>query len=247
MAFLEKILHVVFLGIYVFVFSTFIANGEKNAKSSDPNLKIIGELNYRFLTNWTYGMQLLYYFLVVFSHLISIVPALGKISNKVRSLADILFATIVIPFGLTVTISFWSLYAIDRELVYPSWIDKVIPVWMNHALHTFNSVFPLIDLVFSNHKFPSWSLSSICMLLYSVAYAVCFFGTYYTHGRWLYPMFDKLSNAEIAYYTLGQTVGVFLIHALARGLNHLIWGSSVVKKSPSKQSKKSKQKTKKVA
>lgn len=54
MAFLEKILHVVFLGVYVFVFSTFIRTGEENSKSSDPNVKIVGELNYRFLTNWTY-------------------------------------------------------------------------------------------------------------------------------------------------------------------------------------------------
>lgn len=247
MAFLEKILHVVFLGVYVFVFSTLIRNGEDNMKSTDPNVKIVGELSYRFLTNWTYGMQLIYYFLMVFSHLIGVVPALGKISTKVRNLADILFSTIAIPFGLTVTISFWSLYAIDRELIYPSWIDKVIPLWMNHALHTFNSVLPLIDMVFCNHKFPSWSLSSVCILLYLLAYGVCLFGTYYTHGRWLYPIFDKLSNAEIGYYSLGNTVAVFLLYALARGLNHLIWGSPATKKTTAKQSKKSKQKTKKVA
>lgn len=33
-----------------------------------------------------------------------------------------------------VSISFWTLYTYNRELVYPKRLDGVIPLWLNHAM-----------------------------------------------------------------------------------------------------------------
>ncbi len=33
-----------------------------------------------------------------------------------------------------VVITFWGLYAVDRELVYPAHLDKIIPWWLNHVM-----------------------------------------------------------------------------------------------------------------
>lgn len=33
-----------------------------------------------------------------------------------------------------VVLTFWGIYAIDRELVYPKALDKVIPSWLNHIM-----------------------------------------------------------------------------------------------------------------
>lgn len=33
-----------------------------------------------------------------------------------------------------VSISFWTLYTYNRELVYPKSLDGVIPLWLNHAM-----------------------------------------------------------------------------------------------------------------
>lgn len=30
--------------------------------------------------------------------------------------------------------SFWSIYAYDRELVFPKVLDDIIPTWLNHAM-----------------------------------------------------------------------------------------------------------------
>jgi len=31
-----------------------------------------------------------------------------------------------------VTTTFWTLYIIDRELIFPASLDKIYPVWLNH-------------------------------------------------------------------------------------------------------------------
>ena len=49
---------------------------------------------------------------------------------------DFLFASLAFPIGMFVGCAFWGLYAADRELVYPAALDKIVPVWVNHALHT---------------------------------------------------------------------------------------------------------------
>ena len=30
--------------------------------------------------------------------------------------------------------TFWGIYAVDRELVYPKALDKLIPPWLNHIM-----------------------------------------------------------------------------------------------------------------
>ena len=33
-----------------------------------------------------------------------------------------------------VVATFWVLYAVDRELVYPKALDAIIPTWLNHIM-----------------------------------------------------------------------------------------------------------------
>jgi len=30
--------------------------------------------------------------------------------------------------------TFWAIYAVDRELVFPKSLDGIIPVWQNHVM-----------------------------------------------------------------------------------------------------------------
>lgn len=46
-----------------------------------------------------------------------------------------------------VVMTFWILYAVDRELVYPKHLDNIIPSWLNHmlvSLHLRNSCLEII-------------------------------------------------------------------------------------------------------
>ncbi|XP_050773769.1 uncharacterized protein LOC127031078 isoform X2 [Gopherus flavomarginatus] len=38
-----------------------------------------------------------------------------------------------------VAVTFWTLYAYDRELVYPKELDEINPPWLNHTMHRHHS------------------------------------------------------------------------------------------------------------
>jgi FAR-17a/AIG1-like protein len=46
---------------------------------------------------------------------------------KIRKLKDYFFATFAFPVAFNVGITFWSLFAIDRELVFPKALDAYFP------------------------------------------------------------------------------------------------------------------------
>lgn len=48
----------------------------------------------------------------------------------IRKLRDYVFSTLAFPVALHVAITFWGLYAIDRELVFPKVLDSFFPNWL---------------------------------------------------------------------------------------------------------------------
>ena len=90
----------------------------------------------------------------------------NPVRGRLARLEDFLFASLAFPIGMFVGTAFWGLYAIDREapkslkilsrtfgyiilicttvilfaiyreLVFPTALDKIVPVWVNHILHT---------------------------------------------------------------------------------------------------------------
>ena len=53
--------------------------------------------------------------------------------KKFRQIKDGVYASIGVPSCLAVFVTFWVLFLIDRELVYPKRLDKYLPVWANHV------------------------------------------------------------------------------------------------------------------
>lgn len=62
-------------------------------------------------------------------------------SWPLRRARDNLFATVAFPIGMFVGVSFWGLFLVNRELIFPERFDAFIPAHVNHMLHT--TVIPL--------------------------------------------------------------------------------------------------------
>lgn len=45
----------------------------------------------------------------------------------IRKVKDLMFAAFAFPVALNVGITFWTLYGIDRELVFPKALDAFFP------------------------------------------------------------------------------------------------------------------------
>lgn len=68
--------------------------------------------------------------------------------------------------------TFWILWAIDRELVFPVSLDAFFPAWLNHIMHT--SIVPLdfIELIFIPKTFPRRSRAIIGLAALMLGYLV---------------------------------------------------------------------------
>ena len=64
----------------------------------------------------------------------------------IRKIKDYLFSSLALPVALNVGITFWSLFWINRELVFPKALDEFFPSWLNHIMHTNIIVFILLEL-----------------------------------------------------------------------------------------------------
>jgi hypothetical protein len=60
---------------------------------------------------------------------------ISEITGKFQKIKDYLFATTLFPASMFVGTSFWIIYAIDRELIYPKIIDEFLPRFCSMIFH----------------------------------------------------------------------------------------------------------------
>lgn len=51
------------------------------------------------------------------------------------------------------TILFWGIYAVDRDLIYPEILEKVIPSYQNHLVHTLPLIGAVLDSYVTKHYY----------------------------------------------------------------------------------------------
>ncbi|XP_052025350.1 androgen-induced gene 1 protein isoform X3 [Apodemus sylvaticus] len=56
--------------------------------------------------------------------------------RKLISLRDWTLAVLAFPVGVFVVAVFWTIYAYDREMIYPRLLDNFIPGWLNHGMNS---------------------------------------------------------------------------------------------------------------
>lgn len=78
----------------------------------------------------------------IFDEIGKLYGAPTRIRNHLGKFRSLIFYTLVLPCSLVVASVFWTLWHVDRELIFPKVIDLFLPPWVNHSLHTF-IIFPL--------------------------------------------------------------------------------------------------------
>ncbi|CAH1406982.1 unnamed protein product [Nezara viridula] len=216
MAVNEKLLHASIFGFYLAVMIRVVMIGNFNEPSSAGFFKLYIKFSSRFLTKWTFIMIFTYYSCMVLVHLLNLISGYSKISNKLRRIADTIFTVIVVPTGMFITPGFWITYNINRDLIFPTWLEEIIPGWVNHGVHTFNSILPLMDLLLVKHTFSPWPETLYYTALYFGSYMVCLFGTYFQHDFWLYPIFEKMTLLQSFLTCIAFVSMILLFHYIAR-------------------------------
>lgn len=126
-----------------------------------------------------------------------------------------------------VGITFWALYAVDRELVFPKALDEFFPTWLNHVMHTNIMIFILIELATSYRKYPSRKVGISVLSLFMLVYLVWVHIIHAYSGMWVYPVLEVLNfPLRILFFLSSLGLGVAL-YILGEKLNYIIWSNQL--------------------
>jgi hypothetical protein len=67
-------------------------------------------------------------------------------------------------------LTFWGLYAVNRELVFPRILDDYFPGWLNHVMHTHIVGFAALEMAITCRKYPKRSQGLAGLLGFMLVY-----------------------------------------------------------------------------
>lgn len=180
--------------------------GEGGHRVPEP-LRKFAQFRFHFFTIWNFGLQIVFLLLAVTDEA-SKFTNISVIQRSVRKARQYLFSTLVFPSSLLVMTIFWSIWHIDRELIFPKVIDEFYPNWLNHTLHT-SILIPLVAEVFfqsGNYIGISRIPAILVLTIYGTLYQTLYFSVYFQHGVWLYAIYKVLNWTQRVAFVIFQLV-----------------------------------------
>lgn len=129
------------------------------------------------------------------------------------------------PLSMFVGLTFWGLYAVDRELVFPKAIDPYFPSWLNHVMHTNIMLFILIEMYTCYAKYPSRKLGLTVLLSFMATYLIWIHVIHAYSGLWVYPVLDVLNLPGRLMFFVGLLGLCLMLYLFGEKLHKIIWKS----------------------
>ncbi|XP_030570453.1 androgen-induced gene 1 protein [Drosophila novamexicana] len=172
---------------------------------------------FKYLTFLTGLLQTGYYMLALGQDLCHL--------RTLRQLRDYLLASFVVPLALTVSVTFWTLCAINRESIYPPFLDEVYPKWLNRTMHCYVVIYALLELCTTAHRYPKRGKGYAGLAAVMGCYLIWMHLVHYWTGIWIYPFLDALFGPlRLCFFAL--IVGLsFVYYRLGEHINCVLWAN----------------------
>ncbi|XP_072390425.1 androgen-dependent TFPI-regulating protein-like isoform X1 [Diabrotica undecimpunctata] len=171
----------------------------------DEFRKNIIEYSYYAATNWNFMLQIFFISLAVLDELSKLLSLPSKIQNLLNKARAYIFNSLVFPCSTLVVFTFWSIWAVDRELIFPKVMDTFFPSWLNHVLHTFIAIPLVIEILLpKKDNFVEFKNAAPILLCYAGIYQTLYFSIYLRDGVWLYPIYKVLSIPQMVLFNIVQ-------------------------------------------
>ncbi|XP_076874926.1 androgen dependent TFPI regulating protein 1 isoform X2 [Brachyhypopomus gauderio] len=219
------LIHVTVFAWYVFVLHT---NCSLEISERHPGFRTYGG-RWKYLTFINLVLQTVFFGLCAVTDVVHLLPSTRAprgIPQVLVTARDACFTVLAVPVGTFVCGSFWSLYAYNRELVYPKYIDEIIPLWLNHALHSV--VFPLLllQMFLQHHQYPSRPKGILSLALFASLYLAWVLWVRHISGIWVYPILAHLSLVGLIVFLAIASVSMVPIYLLGEKLSLVIWSKA---------------------
>ncbi|XP_064651942.1 androgen-dependent TFPI-regulating protein-like isoform X2 [Lineus longissimus] len=173
-----------FSAFLLYTFSVFY-----NVEVPKPNsVKFAGR--FKYLTYWNLILQTVFFGLCVLNNIFGTTygPKDTRPRSSLQKAVDRFYAAIAWPLGTFVVVTFWGIFAVNRDLVYPKRLDEFIPVWMNHLMHTTVLPILLVENYLVHHEFPQRKNGAIGTMGLASIYVAWIHLIAYISGHWVYPI-----------------------------------------------------------
>ncbi|KFQ34135.1 Androgen-dependent TFPI-regulating protein [Merops nubicus] len=180
---------------------------------------------WKYLTVLNLVLQAVFYGVSFLADVLRLIKKL-RCAKSVISSRDLLFSVLAFPVSTFVSISFWTLYTYNRELVYPKSLDGIIPLWLNHAMHTAVLPFAVLEILAMPHRYPAKRKGLVLLGLVAFLYISWVLWIYSVTGEWVYPLFALFSPAGLAAFFAGSLAVIVSFYNFGEFLNRMIWGQS---------------------
>ncbi|KAL4218023.1 hypothetical protein ACF0H5_022761 [Mactra antiquata] len=147
----------------------------------------------------------------------------GAKKCRLQQFMDTFLSSIAYPVGTFVVMTFWGIYAVDRELVYPKRLDKIIPLWLNHVEHTVVLPILLIEKFLVFHEYPRRRKGLFVMLAFASSYLLWILWVAYYADIWVYPILQVMESHQRAIFISIMMVFFVSIYILGESINRFLW------------------------
>ncbi|CAK1603519.1 unnamed protein product [Parnassius mnemosyne] len=174
-----------------------------------------------FLTIWCLIMQIAYHTIAFLNDIIGSNDPSPKKKPLIRLIKDTLFS-LAFPIAIYVSVAFWSIYAVDKDLIFPDVIEKLYPTWMNHVMHTTVAIFMFLELILTSRSYPSRAVGISITLAFSMSYIAWLLIIYFKSGEWAYPFLNILNwPLRIVFFGI-STIVILGVYDFSEKLNYLL-------------------------
>ncbi|XP_018327982.1 androgen-induced gene 1 protein-like isoform X2 [Agrilus planipennis] len=183
----------------------------------------------KFLTFWDALLQTLLFAVCTLNDIKGTNEIEPNVKPTIRKFKDKLLACLGFPLSMFVGLTFWAIYAVDRELVFPRALDAFFPTWLNHVMHTNIMIFVLIEMATSYCRYPSRKFGLTVVTIFMACYLVWLHVIHAKTGLWVYPILDVLNlPLRIVFFAslLGLTIGLYIV---GENLNAVLWAKEIKK------------------
>ncbi|XP_073338519.1 androgen-dependent TFPI-regulating protein [Pagrus major] len=212
---LRRVYHITAFTWYAFIVKNLAA---KDGEELPPGIFVYGG-PWKYLTFLNLLLQMTFFGLATVNDL---QPG-KKSESTLNRCKDLLFSVFAFPVGMFVVLLFWTIFAYDRELVYPATIDTFFPPWMNHAMHTFVLPVLLGEVLVQPHTYPQTKHALAALGVVGLSYLFWIIWVYLSVGIWVYPLLGHFStNGLMGFFFFNMSV-VTLLYVLGDKLNSHVW------------------------
>lgn len=179
----------------------------------------------KFITIWNVILQTIFFLICMLNDWFGTNAVNPKKPPLIRKFKDFLHASLGFPVAMFVSLVFWSLMFIDRELVFPKVLDAHFPWWLNHLLHTMVLISTLMEMVMAPRQYPRRLTSLSAIVILDIIYSIWMHVVHHKTGIWVYPLLSLMSVPVRLIFLVSMTVFTAILYFVGEAINNLVWGN----------------------